>query len=90
MQRAELITKIAEEAGITKKTADIVLNSFLDGITETLTNGEKLTFVGFGTFSVACRQKRTGINPKTKEKIEIPERKVPVFKAGKTLKDFVK
>ncbi len=90
MTRDDLIGKVAEQAGMTKKQAGIALNSFLDGITEALQAGEKLSFIGFGTFSVSERKARTGINPKTRETIQIPASKVPVFKAGSKLKQALK
>ncbi len=90
MNRQDLIAKIAAEAGITKKAANQALNSVIDGITVSLEKGDKVSLVGFGTFKVNKRNARTGVNPQTKAKINIPARKVPVFKAGKKLKDAVK
>ncbi len=90
MSRDELIKKIAGEAGISQKLAGAALAAVLEGITEALKKGEKVTLVGFGSFSVAKRKARKGINPKTKAPLKIPARKVPVFKAGKKLKDAVK
>ncbi|MFA5498179.1 MAG: HU family DNA-binding protein [Candidatus Cloacimonadia bacterium] len=90
MKKDELITKIAADAEITKKQAGLVLNSLLDGITTSLKKGDKVTFVGFGTFSISKRKKRAGVNPKTGAKITIPARNAPVFKAGSKLKEAVK
>lgn len=90
MKRDELITKMATDADISKKAAKTALQSLLDGITVALEKGEKVSFVGFGSFSVSHRKARKGINPSTKAKIDIPARDVPVFKAGKKLKDAVK
>ena len=90
MNRQDLIAKIACNAGITKKAANIALNSVLDGILGALEAGEKVSLVGFGTFSVKGRSARVGVNPQTRAKINIPARKVPYFKAGKKLKDAVK
>lgn len=90
MKREELLVKIAEDAGITKKAAGTALNSFIDGIMGSLEKGDKVSFVGFGTFDVSKRKARNGINPQTRKKIKIPARKVPVFRAGKKLKDIVK
>ncbi|HOD53793.1 MAG TPA: HU family DNA-binding protein [Candidatus Cloacimonadota bacterium] len=90
MTREDLIAKVAEDAKITKKAASFALNSVLDGITEALQAGEKITFVGFGTFNVIERKARKGINPTTKEPISIPACKAPVFKAGSKLKEAVK
>ena len=85
MTKAELISKIAEDAGITKAVATTALNSFIDGVTKTLKGGEKLTLVGFGTFSVSKRAARKGRNPFTGEEIKIKAKKVARFKASKEL-----
>jgi DNA-binding protein HU-beta len=85
MNKADLIAKIAEDAGITKVQADAALDSFVDAVTKTLKKGNKVTLIGFGTFSTSKRKARTGINPKTKEKIKIKARTVAKFKAGKAL-----
>lgn len=90
MSRDELIKKIAGDAGISQKTAGLALAAVLDGITQALKTGDKVSLVGFGSFSVAQRKARKGINPKTGESIKIKARKVPVFKAGKKLKEAVK
>jgi DNA-binding protein HU-beta len=90
MKRDELLAKIAADAGITKKAAGEALNSFMEGIMKSLAKGDKVSFVGFGTFDVSKRKARNGINPQTRKKIKIPARKVPVFRAGKKLKDIVK
>ncbi|MCK4655285.1 MAG: HU family DNA-binding protein [Candidatus Cloacimonetes bacterium] len=90
MNRQDLVGKIAAEAGVTKKAANIALNAVIDGITLALEKGDKVSLVGFGTFKVNQRKARTGVNPQTKAKIQIPARKVPVFKAGKKLKEAVK
>ncbi|HQO17703.1 MAG TPA: HU family DNA-binding protein [Candidatus Cloacimonas sp.] len=90
MSRDELVKKIAANAGISQKVASVALATVLEGITESLKKGEKVSFVGFGSFNVAHRKARNGINPKTKKPLKIPARKVPVFKAGKKLKEAVK
>lgn len=90
MSREDLIAKIAKDADITKKAAGLALNAFLEGVTVALEKGDKVSLVGFGTFDVVKRAKRKGINPQTKKTIEIPARKVPVFRAGKKLKEAVK
>ena len=90
MSRDELIKKIAADAGVSQKVAGLALASFLDAVTQTLKKGGKVSLVGFGSFSVAQRKARMGINPKTKEPFKIKARKVPVFKAGKNLNDAVK
>jgi len=85
MTKAELITKIAEDAGLTKATAVTALESFLEAVTKTLKSGDKLTLVGFGTFSVSKRAARKGRNPFTGEEIKIKAKKVAKFKASKEL-----
>lgn len=85
MTKAELISKIAEDAGLTKATAGVALESFLEGVTKALKAGDKLTLVGFGTFSVSKRAARKGRNPFTGEEIKIKAKKVAKFKASKDL-----
>ena len=90
MTKEELVTKIAKDARITKVQADSAFKSVLDGVTTSLKKGKKVSFVGFGTFSVGKRKARVGRNPQTGESIRIAAAKVPKFKAGKQLKDAVK
>lgn len=85
MNKAELINKIAEDAGITKTQANTALDSFVEAVTKTLKGGGKVTLVGFGTFTVSKRAARNGRNPQTGEAIKIKARKVARFKAGKEL-----
>lgn len=85
MTKAELISKIADDAEITKATAGAALESFLEAVTKTLKSGNKLTLVGFGTFSVSKRAARKGRNPFTGEEIKIKAKKVAKFKASKEL-----
>ena len=89
MTKAELISAVAEKTEMTKKDSDKVVEAIIDTITETLTKGDKVSFVGFGTFEVKERAARQGINPRTKEPMPIEASKLPVFKAGKALKDAV-
>ena len=89
MNKAELINDAAEKAGLSKKDTEAALNATLDVITAALAEGDKIQLVGFGAFEVKERAARIGRNPKTKESIEIPASVVPVFKAGKALKDSV-
>lgn len=89
MNKAELITLMAEKSGLTKKDAEKALKSFVESVDETLAKNEKVQLVGFGTFEVKQRGERKGRNPKTLEEITIPASKVPVFKAGKELKEKV-
>jgi len=90
MTKAELIEKIATGAGLTKTDAGKALDSALDAIKVSLKKGQKVTLVGFGTFSVSKRKARKGRNPKTGAEIKIAATKVPKFTAGKTLKDSIK
>jgi DNA-binding protein HU-beta len=85
MTKAELISKIAEDAGITKVAATAALDSFLESVAKTLKKGDKLTLVGFGTWSVSKRAARKGRNPFTGEAIKIKAKKVAKFKASKEL-----
>ena len=89
MTKAELVTSIAEKTGLTKKDSEKALAAFVDTVTETLAKGDSIQLVGFGTFEVRERAAREGINPRTKEKIEIAATKFPAFKAGSALKDAV-
>ncbi|MCE5312474.1 MAG: HU family DNA-binding protein [Nitrospiraceae bacterium] len=90
MTKAELIEKIAAGAGLTKTDAGKALDSALDAVKVSLKKGQKVTLVGFGTFSVSKRKARKGRNPKTGAEIKIAATKVPKFTAGKTLKDSIK
>ena len=90
MNKTELINAIAEKASLTKVDAKNALEAAIDAITEALAKDDKVTLIGFGTFGVTEKPARTGINPRTKEKIEIPARKTVKFKAGAELADKVK
>lgn len=83
MNKAELIDQMAQEAGITKTQASGALDAFTDAVIATLKKGDRVTLVGFGTFSVSERAARNGRNPQTGEVIKIKASKVPKFKAGK-------
>lgn len=87
MNKAELITAVAENADITKKDAEKALKAFVDVVTEELKKGEKVQVVGFGTFEVIERAAREGRNPHTGEPMPIAACRAPKFKAGKALKD---
>lgn len=89
MNKAELITKIAESGEMTKKEAEVALNAFKEAVMGALEAGEKVQLVGFGTFEVRERAAREGRNPRTKETIQIAASKVPVFKPGKDFKALV-
>ncbi|MCI8573226.1 MAG: HU family DNA-binding protein [Oscillibacter sp.] len=89
MNKAELINAVAASAEVSKKDAEAVITATLDAIVDALKEGEKVQLVGFGSFEVKKRAARVGRNPKTKEPIDIPASTVPVFKAGKVLKEVV-
>ena len=89
MNKTELINAVAVSADVSKKEAEAVITAALDAITAALKEGDKVQLVGFGSFEVKKRAARVGRNPKAKEAIEIPASVVPVFKAGKALKDAV-
>ena len=89
MNKAELVSKMAEKSELTKKEAEAALNAFMKSVEEALVEGDKVQLVGFGSFEVRKRAARKGRNPQTKEEIKIPASKAPVFKAGKALKDLV-
>ena len=89
MTKADLVNAIAEQAGLSKADAEKALKAFTGAVTQALKAGEKVSLVGFGTFSVGQRAARTGKNPQTGAKIKIPAAKTPKFKAGKALKDAV-
>lgn len=89
MNKSELIAKMAEKSELTKKQNEVVLKAFIESVEEALESGEKVQLVGFGTFETRERAARVGRNPRTKEEIQIPASKVPVFKVGKEFKDRV-
>ncbi len=89
MNKSELIDAIAESAELTKADAGRALEGFLNAVTTALSNGDSVTLVGFGVFSVKERAERKGRNPQTGAEIIIKAAKIPAFKAGKTLKDAV-
>lgn len=89
MTKTELVTAVAEKAGLTKADAERAVKAFVDTVGQCLKEGQSLTLVGFGTFGVSERAARIGKNPRTGEKIEIPAAKTVKFKAGKGLKDLM-
>ncbi|OIO70675.1 MAG: integration host factor [Zetaproteobacteria bacterium CG12_big_fil_rev_8_21_14_0_65_55_1124] len=90
MNKADLINHVAAAAGLTKASAGDAVEAVLGGITGSLSGGDSVSLVGFGTFSVAARSARTARNPRTGATINVPASKAPKFKAGKALKDAVK
>ncbi|MEY3826401.1 MAG: hypothetical protein RLZZ148_1215 [Cyanobacteriota bacterium] len=89
MNKGELVDQIAQKAVVTKKQADAVLSATIEAIMEAVSEGDKVTLVGFGSFESRDRKAREGRNPKTGDKMEIPATKVPAFSAGKLFKEKV-
>ena len=89
MNKTELVTNVAAKAGLKKKDAESAVNAFMEVVQQAMVEGDKVQLIGGGTFEVRERAARTGRNPSTKEIINIPASKSPVFKAGKALKDAV-
>ena len=89
MNKAELISAVAQQSGLTKKDSEAAIDALISVVEDALSKQEKVVLVGFGTFEVKERAARKGRNPQTKEEIMIPASKAPVFKAGKALKDKV-
>jgi len=87
MNKADLISSMAEKGALSKKDAEKALNAFLESVQDALAKGEKVQIIGFGSFEVRKRAARKGRNPQTKKEIEIPASNAPIFKAGKALKD---
>lgn len=90
MNKGDLVGKMAKDTGLTKSQADAAFKSMIGSITASLKKGQKVTIVGFGTFSVARRKARTGRNPQTGAAIKIAARKIPKFASGSELKKAVK
>ncbi len=89
MNKGELVDKVAEKASVTKKQADVVLSAVIESIMDAVSQGDKVTLVGFGSFEPRDRKEREGRNPKTGEAMQIPATKVPAFSAGKQFKEMV-
>ncbi len=89
MNKSELITAVAEQTGLSKKDAEQAIKAVFDSIEKAVAAGDKVQIVGFGTFELRTRSARQGRNPRTKEPIEIPASKLPVFKAGQGFKNAV-
>ncbi|NLG87330.1 MAG: HU family DNA-binding protein [Firmicutes bacterium] len=89
MNKTDLVSAVAEKAGLTKKDAEKAVGALFDVITEALASGDKVQIVGFGTFEVRDRAARKGRNPQTGEVIDIAAAKLPAFKAGKALRAAV-
>lgn len=89
MNKAELVNKVGGEVGLSKRETQKVVDAIIGTIGDTLAAGEKVTLVGFGTFRVRSRKARRGVNPQTRESIQIPAKKVPKFSTGKILREKV-
>lgn len=89
MNKAELVTSMADKAQLSKKDAEKALNAFIDSVEDALVKGEKVQLVGFGSFEVRHRAARKGRNPQTNAEITIEASKAPIFKVGKALKEKV-
>jgi DNA-binding protein HU-beta len=89
VNKSDLVAKMAERSGLTKKDAEMALKSFIETVEDALESGDKVQLVGFGTFETRARAERQGRNPRTKEEITIPASVAPVFKAGKEFKERV-
>lgn len=90
MTKEDMIDQMAKHSGISKRQANDALDAFISNITDNLKKGQKVSFSGFGTFDVSNRKARTGRNPQTGQEIQIPATQVPVFRAGKKLKEAVR
>lgn len=90
MTKTDLVSAVAKKAGVTKKDAGAVLDALIKEIIGAVKKSDRVQLVGFGTFELRERAARTGLNPQTKEQIEIPAPKAPAFKASKAFKDAVK
>ena len=89
MNKADLVEKVANQTGLTKKASREAVDTVISAITDSLTREERVALVGFGTFQVRQRKARKGVNPQTREAINIPAKKVPKFVAGKGLREKV-
>lgn len=89
MTKAELVEKVATQINLTKKQTEVIVNTVFQSITDSLAEGNKVELRGFGSFRIRERNPRVGRNPKSGEKVEVPAKKVPFFKAGKELREMV-
>ena len=89
MTKAELVEEVARTTQLTKKHAEIIVNTVFDSIVDSLKGGEKIELRGFGSFRLRKREPRKGRNPKTGDKVDVPPKRVPYFKPGKELKDLI-
>jgi DNA-binding protein HU-beta len=89
MTKTDLVKEVAKKSKIAQKDVEHVLNSFFDTVKHTVKKGEKVAVIGFGNFEARQRAQRTGVNPKTRKKMIIPAKMVPVFRPGKAFKEAV-
>ena len=89
MTRAELVEHVTRVSDLSKKHAEIVVNTVFDSIIEALCNDQKIELRGFGSFRIRRRQSRVGRNPKTGERVDVPAKRIPYFKPGKELKELI-
>jgi integration host factor subunit beta len=89
MTKAELVDEVARVVSLTKKQAETIVNIVFDSIVDSLRSGQKIELRGFGSFRLRSRKSRTGRNPKTGEKVDVPSKKIPYFKPGKELKELI-
>jgi integration host factor subunit beta len=89
MTKAELVDGVARNSGLSKKDAEVIVQTVLDSIIDSLQGGEKVELRGFGSFRLRERAPRQGRNPKTGEKVHVPAKKVPYFKPGKELRELI-
>ena len=89
MTKAELVEKVANQINLTKKQTEVVVNTVFSSITDSLAEGKKVELRGFGSFRISQRNARVGRNPKSGQKVDVPSKKVPFFKAGKELRELV-
>ena len=89
MTKADLVAKVASQINLTKKQTEVIVNTVFQSITESLSEGKKVELRGFGSFRIRNRNPRIGRNPKSGDKVNVPAKKVPFFKAGKELRDLV-
>jgi len=90
MNKVELAAEVASQTGLTKRASGKAVEAVVSAISNCLARGEKVTLVGFGTFRVRSRKARRGVNPQTRQSIQIPAKKVPKFSAGKALREKVR
>ena len=89
MTKAELVEEVSRVSDLTKKHSEVIVDTVFESIIDALKRGEKIELRGFGSFRLRSRKSRTGRNPKTGEKVEVPSKKIPYFKPGKELKELI-